>query len=487
MRALPLLLATAALSACVAGPAPDIATPAPALDPQFFYAPQNRTAASLADLMPANDPAFAALSKAALVNAPSLAQAAARIEAARAAAKGAGAARLPSIRAEGSVTGTRINPNQFGSDNPFASQIETDQIQYGANIIASWDADLFGQLKAQERASLARFGGAQAAAQAVRLALISEIAGSVVDWRTLAARTDALKADVDAAEALAALAKTREDAGLAPGFDRVRAEAAASGSRVRLAVLESERVRIIGRLVTLTGLSANRITSELSKQAPAFALAAAPASLPSELLANRPDVVAAASELAATDQELAAAARARFPRLTLSSLLGLLAFRPGDILDEDSIVGSLAAGIAAPLMDFGRIEAQIDGAAANKRLAFAGYRAAVFQALGEAESAFGLIATSDREAALSLAERDQLQRAAALAETRYRAGLASFLDVLEARRAADASGERAAAATGRAMRARILLWQALGGDAQPTPISQAAQNARTCTQPHRAD
>ena len=146
-------------------------------------------------------------------------------------------------------------------------------------------------------------------------------------------------------------------------------------------------------------------------------------------------------------------------------MIGLLAFNPGDLFDENSFVGSLAAGVAGPLLDFGRIEAEIDGAAANKRVAFQSYRGAVYQALGDAEAAYGLIAAADREAEAAIAERDQLQRAATLANDRYRAGLASFLEVLEARRAADASGERAAAATGRAQRARILLWQAVGGDA----------------------
>ena len=117
------------------------------------------------------------------------------------------------------------------------------------------------------------------------------------------------------------------------------------------------------------------------------------------------------------------------------------------------------------MLDFGRIEAEIDGAAANKQIAFQTYRGAVYQALGDAEAAYGLITAADSEAALAVSERDQLERAANLANDRYRAGLSSFLEVLEARRAADASGERAAAAIGRAHRARILLWQALGGDA----------------------
>ena len=145
-------------------------------------------------------------------------------------------------------------------------------------------------------------------------------------------------------------------------------------------------------------------------------------------------------------------------------MVGLLAFDPGDLFDEESIIGTLSAGIAGPLVDFGRLEAEIDSAAANKRAAFQAYRGAVFQALGDAEAAYGTLAASDNEAALAALERDQLERAASLANDRYRAGLASFLEVLDARRAADASGERAAAAIGRAERARILLWQALGGE-----------------------
>jgi len=461
-----------ALAACMANPAPDIAAPTPAMPPAFFFTPDSGAQTSLAALMPQDDPAYRALSEAALSEAPSLAEAAARIDAARAGARRAGAERLPNITADADITRTRINTAQFGQAGQ-QGFIPAEQTSYGANIVASWDPDIFGRLKAQERAAIARIDAASAQAQGVRLALLAEIAASVTDWRVLAARAAAISEDAQAAQQLAGLAKVREDAGIAPGFDRVRAEATASSSQVRLAALESERARLIGRLVTLTGQDAASVRAALAADAPALAPAPAPASLPSELLANRPDVAAAAANLAASDAELAAAARARFPRITLSAVIGLLAFDPEDLFDEDSLVGTLAAGIAGPLLDFGRVGAGIDAAAADKRAAFAAYRGAVFTALGDAEAAYGVVAAADKEAQLSVLERDQLTRAASLADTRYRAGLASFLEVLEARRAADASGERAAAALGRAARARIVLWQALGGEAgSAAPLDQ---------------
>ena len=470
--AAPLLLPLA-LAACVMQPAPEIATPTPALPEAFFYQPGSETGAALAALLPQDDPAWRTLSQAALAEAPSLGEAMARIDTARAGARRAGAERLPNISADGSVRQNRINPAQFG---PAGEQglIPSEQTFYGANITASWDPDIFGRLKAQERAALARIDAASAQARGVRLALLAEIAASVTDWRVLDARAATIEADSAAARQLAGLAKVREDAGIAPGFDRARADATASSSAVRLAALDSERARLIGRFVTLTGQNGATVRAALAAPGSALTPAPAPAALPSDLLANRPDVATAAANLAASDADLAAAARARFPRITLSGVIGLLAFDPDDFFDTDSLVGTLTAAVAGPLLDFGRVGAGIDAAAADKRAAFAAYRGAVFQALGDAEAAYGIVGAADNEARLSVEERDQLTRAAGLADIRYRAGLASFLEVLEARRAADASGERAAAALGRAARARIVLWQALGGEvmASPAPLDQ---------------
>ena len=285
----------------------------------------------------------------------------------------------------------------------------------------------------------------------------------MIDWRTLEAREREIRSDLASADELARLAGVRERAGIAPGFDRVRAESAAAGSRSRLSALESERARLLGRLVTLTAQGGAQVRAALAKDGEAQSRPLPPATLPSALLVNRPDVLAAAAELAAADADLAAAARRRFPVFDLSGAIGLLAFGIGDLFDNDSLVGSVGAAIAGPLIDFGRIEAEIDGAAAGKRAAFEAYRGVVYTALGDAEAGYGLVASADEEAAAAAREAAALQRAARLANTRYEAGLADFLTVLEARRAADASGERAAAAMGRAQRARVLLWQALGG------------------------
>ena len=469
MRSHALLVAAGALSlaACAAGPAPDVATPLPVLPDSYLFAPDAEADTALATLMPTGDAAFDALAAQALASSPSLAEAAARVEQARAGADRAGAERLPNIGANASVTGTRTNPGSFGASLPTGVSFDTERVSYAANLTARWDIDLFGRLKAQERAALARVDAADASARAVQIALLSEIAASVIDWRTLEAREAEVRSDLASADELARLAGVRERAGIAPGFDRVRAESSAASSRSRLSALESERARLLGRLVTLTAQGGAQVRAALAHDEGSKALPASLETLPSALLANRPDVLAAAATLAAEDAELAATARKRFPVFDLSGAVGLLAFGVGDLFDSESLVGSLAASIAGPLLDFGRIQAEIDGAAAEKRAAFEAYRGTVYTALGDAEAGYGLITAADNEATAAATEAANLQRAARLANTRYEAGLADFLTVLEARRAADAGGERAAAALGRARRARVLLWQALGGSDLP--------------------
>jgi multidrug efflux system outer membrane protein len=456
-------LAALLLAGCVAGPAPEIATPAPELPASFLYQPAASEEAALADLLPRRDPAFAALSGAALAQSPTLLEALARIDAARAGADRAGSERLPSIGIGGSAQASRTNPDQFGSSLPPGAGFDTTRAQYGANVSASWDPDVFGRLRAEERAARTRVDAATSEAAAVRLALTAEIAAAELDLRTLAARREAIASDAADARELARLAGVRERAGIAPGFDRVRAETSLAGSRSRLEALASERARLVGRLVTLTAQAAGAVEEALASPEPSWELPPAPATLPSALLANRPDIRAASARLAASDHDLAATAARRFPRFDLSATIGLLAFGLGGLFDADAMVGSLAGAIAAPLLDFGRIAAEIDGAAAEKRAAFQRYRGAVYQALGDAETAYALVAAADREAAAAGEEASLASRQSRLAETRYRAGLSDFLTVLDARRGADGSRERAAAALGRAHRARVLLWQALGG------------------------
>lgn len=451
------------LTNCAAGPGRLPSAAEITFPPAFRFAPDATAKTNLASLLPIADPAYQALTQAALANAPTVGAALARVDAARAQSRRAGAERFPVI--DGSLSTVRSRSSTAEAPLPPLPglEIDRDRSTFGANLTARWDADLFGGLRASQRAARARIDAADADVAAVRLALLAEIAGSVTDWRTLSAREARLLEDLAASRRLVELADERERAGLSPGIDRVLAQALAASSQFRLVTLAADRAGLIGRLITLTARPAETVERALSIAAPPQPLLPPPPALPSTLLANRPDVLAAGARLRAADAEVAAAAAARFPKLTLSSALGILALGIGGILDGEALSGSVAAGISGPLLDFGRIAADIDRAEAATLEAFANLRGAIFLGLGDVEASYALVAARDRELSATLDGAMATQRAARLTETRQQAGLSSFVQVLDARRLSIAAGERAAIARGQAARARIDLWQALGG------------------------
>ncbi|WP_176472948.1 efflux transporter outer membrane subunit [Sphingomonas lenta] len=463
-----ILLTAFTLAACsTVERAPPASSAEAALPPSFALLDRERAGSgSLADLLPRQDPAFVELERRALTDAPTLLAALARIDAARAGVRGARAERFPNVQASGSVTRQRINPGaQFGGDLPPGVAIEPGQTQFRAGLDASFDADLFGRLRASERAARLRVDAADADAAGVRLALTGDIARTVVDARALDRREAVVRRDIASAEELVAVTRVRSRAGIAPEFDLVRAQSLEADARARLQPILSERAAVLGRLVTLTGLPTSEVQGQLAAP-PGPGLTAVPAlSVPSTLLRGRPDVAAAERRLAAADQEIAAAAADRFPRLTITAALGLFALTGGGLFSDDAIVGFVGPGLAGPLLDFGRVGARIDQRQAEAREAFANYRDALFTALGETEQALGQITAADARA-VALERQAFLDRdAAGLARERYRRGLDTFLTVIDAERTANTSQANAIEARADASRTRVALYRAVGGEA----------------------
>lgn len=425
------------------------------------------------DLLPERDPAYAPLATRALTDAPDLSAALARIEIARANTRAARAERLPNIDGSAGVTGTRASDSNF-SNLPPGIVIDRTQTLFEAGVSASWDADLFGRLRAAERAAGARLDAATAEAAAVRIALASDIGLALTDYRAADARRAVIDEDLRETRDLVSVTRVRTDAGIAPGFDLVRAQSLEADARSRLEPVAAERAAAIAALVTLTALPTDDVLATLSSPLPfrggaggggglAEVSTPPPLDIPSLLLRRRPDIIAAERRLAAADFEIAGAAAERFPRLSITGALGLAALAFGNLFDTDAITGSLGAGLAGPLLDFGRVGARIDLRQAEAAEAFALYRRSVFVALGDVERALGQLAAADRRAAV-LAERVTIDRdSLSLARERYRRGLTDFLTVIDAQRTLNIVREAEITARADQSRRRIDLFRAIGG------------------------
>jgi NodT family efflux transporter outer membrane factor (OMF) lipoprotein len=461
MRRTTSLLMLAALSACAqvtAGPeAASLKVPQ-----QFVYLPPTEARGNLAALLPANDPAFSALVARVDAEAPDLALALARIEIARAGLKGARAERLPRLDSSVGASASQSSPNAaFNVPNnvPF----DKGRTDYSVGLDASWELDLFGRLKATARAAGLRLNAADADAKAVRLAVVTDIARAIADYRGAEARRAIIAADLKDASDLVSLTRVRARAGIVPGFDLVRAQSLEADAKSRLPPIEAEQAAALGQLVALTASDGPALRSLLQGQAPKPAFASVEAGLPSILLRQRPDIVAAEFRLGAANADIAVAAAARFPRITITSALGLASMGLGSVLSGDSLTASVGGNIAAPLIDFGRAQALINQREAQAQEAFADYRRLVFVAIGECETALGTLSASRARLTALEAQLKIETDALGLARERYRLGLSDLLTVIDAQRQLNTVRQAATQAQSEAERAGIAVYRSFGG------------------------
>jgi outer membrane protein TolC len=310
----------------------------------------------------------------------------------------------------------------------------------------------------------ARLDAAGFEAASVRLTLVTDVAAQLRCGACATARERIADENVRSARDTVSVTRSRVRAGLVSGVDQARAEGLLAETVATLPSIQAERASRIAALATLTGLAPAEIAGLVAAgpNPPRFGLPTA--GLPSDLLLRRPDVAAALAQVAAADAETASAIAARYPRLTITASLGLVASALERLFTGDALSIVAGPGLAGPLLDFGRNRARVEQSRARTQEAVAQYRGAVLRAFGEVETN---LATADaRERQRIAVERLVAANAdtARLARTRYRAGLTDFLPVLDAERTLLRSRDQLAAVEAEAADAELALFRAIGGD-----------------------
>ena len=178
----------------------------------------------------------------------------------------------------------------------------------------------------------------------------------------------------------------------------------------------------------------------------------------------------AEARLAAADADVAAARAAMLPRVTLGGSLGYAGDRVRTLFDNP--LYSLAAGLAAPVFDAGRLAAEAGQASARRTELLANYHQAIVAAFGDVEVALNAVDGSRAQAEAQAVELLQAGRAAALAESRYRAGAETLLTLLDAQRTLYAAQDEAVQARLARLQAGVALHRALGGGWQVAEVSR---------------
>lgn len=461
----------APLTAVIVGLAAGCATVEPAPPELPFEPPEHWPQEDLGDFESAsgpwwhrfNDPQLSALIAEALAANPTLDAAAARLEAALAQARIAGADRLP--QADVSFDGARRRQNFVGFPIPGAEDqvLSTTATTVGIDLGIAWQADLWGRLRASRGAALVRGAVAEADLAALQLSLAGQVAKSWFGW--LEARQQLMLA----ADTLDNRQQTREQIerryqrGLRSALDLRRALASEADAQAQqaerrlLADAAARRMQVL--LLRYPDAALDEPTPPLPSPPPPVPLAQ-----PAELVTRRPDLVAAEFRLAASGLDVAAAKAALYPTLRLSGTIGRSSTDLEDLIDSNFSIWSLAAGLVQPLFQGGRLRAAVSLTEARQQEAAANYLEAAITAFGDVEAAFAAERwLAERVAALELS-REQSLAARDLAEERYRSGLTEYLPVLDAKRQATLAGSQLLTARRRQLEARVDLHLALGGD-----------------------
>ena len=454
VRPLPLalLLLVLALAACTTPPA--AAPDTPAMPAAFRYAAPAPTAPAATEAwwQAFQDPLLDQLETRAAGGNTSLQTATARLARARALVHNAEAARAPQI-------GYRAGAGRQGG--PIVNAAGGQGTLLSALADFSWEADLFGRLQEGVNAANLDAQSQEALLRDARLLVQANVAQTYFELRAL----DAERALVDAAAQdwrdTVKITGERLRTGSVAELEFVRAKAELAAVENDSQALQRRRAQLENALALLVGVPASSF--EVPPEQFRAALPAIPAGVPATVLTRRPDIAAAQRAVEAAQTRAGLARTAWFPSLTLTATGGSASVELGQLVQAASRAWSIAGLVSGIVFDGGRREAGILQADADVEAAAAGYREQILTALREVEdqlAAVQLLAAQSQTASTAV---DLGRRATVLAESRYRSGLASQLDVLDARRTELRNERDALQVRSAQYQAAVRLIRALGG------------------------
>ncbi|MBW8310192.1 MAG: efflux transporter outer membrane subunit [Candidatus Paracaedibacteraceae bacterium] len=360
------------------------------------------------------------LIKQTLKDSPDIHQAAARIDEARGLQKTAFGGLFPIISGSANVNrGKQLLLGPMTGDS------------YDASFDASYELDLFGKNReaysAAEREMLATIHDSDW----IKLSIIAEVTRTYLSMRAAEKQIDLAQHNLAIQKDTLALVERQFKAGSASEFDVKRTALQVHQSTARIADYNRQKEVYLLSLLTLTGLTAESIKAHLTdcKEIAGIDLKAI-VDAPASVIARRPDINAANLRFIEATSLRKSHLAAFFPTISISSLFGL----SQTVLVPSTSVWNIGGKTAVSLLDFGRIQGQINAASAREVTAYEAWRKAILQGLQDVETA--LINTAryeEQRQALNFAKINAA-KAVSLSQTRYRQGDNSLLDVLDAQR-----------------------------------------------------
>ncbi len=416
-----------------------------------------------------HDPELDRLEALAITNNQNLVVAAGQFEQARQLVAEARANFFPQLTAGGTPNGDIIRQRTSASQ-AFSGRAAGQSYLYNtftAPVYLGWEVDLWGRVRRQVEAARAQFVAAADDFESSRLAVAAEVADDYFTLRALDNECTVVSNTIEAYRLSLILIQNRRKGGIVSDLDVAQAATQLHNAEAQLPAIKLDRARVLHALAVLCGRSPVGFAVGAGPGA-LPAVPTVPASLPGELLEQRPDIAAAERNMAAANANVGVAKTAFFPAIRLNGVAGFQSVDFNTWFNWPNRLWAVGPSLQLPLFTGGFNRAQLAAARAAYDATVAGYRQTVLNAFAEVEDALAaqqLLAeewNAENEALLAA------RHAVEISTNRYNAGQVIYLDVATAQTAALNNERTLVQLEGSRLVNTVNLIKALGGGWQAT-------------------
>ena len=376
---------------------------------------------------------------------------------------------LPAINGNGGYTRQAQNRTD---KNPNSS--------YNVNLgLANYELDFWGKIASLKDQALQNFLATTAAKDSTQISLISNIAQSYANLSYSLAQLKLAEATVESREKSLFIADKRFEAGIDPKLPSLQASASLENAKLAVLRAQSSILKSRNALQFLVGgpIPTNLIPTPAVSNITSQQIFSA--GLPSELLRYRPDVLQAEYNLKAAGANIEVARASYFPSISLASSIGVSSGSLDDLFKSGAVGWSFGPSISVPIFDAGRLDANYDVAKIEREQTLAGYEKSIQTAFREVSDVLATRATLGEQLEAQYRLQDNFEQTFQIADERFKAGIANYLDVLDAQRSLFSTQQGILDLELQKIVSQVELYQVLGGGANldvPTAIPVPHKN-----------
>lgn len=403
------------------------------------------------------DPGLRTLIRQALANNRDMRAAVLRVEEARARYGIQHADRLPEI--DGQMQAER---RRTARDLSLTGKADTNSAYQMSLGLVSWELDFWGRIRSLEAAALEEFLAGEAAQHAFAVSLVSEVANTWLAQREYDQRIALTRQTIASREESLRIFARRYQVGYSSKLDLTQVQTLLIQARSLGAQLEQERESNGHYLQFLVGGPVD-LTPQLGVLDGKGGIRPVDPGLPSALLINRPDIVAAEHRLIAAQANINAARAAFFPRIALTGAMGLASSDLENLFESGNRVWNFMPVLSVPIFNGGRLRANVDLAEVRHEQAVLDYERSIQQAFRDVADALTAYHWLQQQIVIKqegLATQEERSR---LARLNYESGATTYLDVLDAERDLLQAAQDVISVQRQLLSSQVNLFAALGG------------------------